>query len=152
MRWLFVLSILLSCWAANASRDTLFVEPAQQTGVREYLSAFSQTDTDSRFLSLNILQADIPHDLRRKSAARYQPVLSRGHLRSASASYSTSAALLDSLVSKIDLRYRFTPQPRKRSIQLISSDWTLHAPRHQSRIGGWKESNILYRSMLTYHS
>ncbi len=152
MRWFFALSIILSCWASNASSDTLYAEPAHQPGVRADLSLLSPTDSDFRFLSQNNLQADIPHDLRRKSAARHQPVLSRGYLQSASVQYSTYVALHDFLMAETDIRSGFTPQPCKKSIQLICSNWTLHAPRHQSRIGGWKESNILYRGTLTYHS
>ncbi|MFI8417223.1 hypothetical protein ACQKDS_12350 [Serratia sp. NPDC078593] len=36
--------------------------------------------------------------------------------------------------------------------RLHQVNWALHSSRLQSRIGGWKESNMLYRGSLTYHS
>jgi hypothetical protein len=38
------------------------------------------------------------------------------------------------------------------SNRLQQINWMLHTSGQQSRLGGWKESNILYRGSLLYHS
>lgn len=63
--------------------------------------------------------------------------------------------LLPSYTLVTDFGYRYFPQqqinaPIHEPPQQVN--WMLHSSPQQSRLGGWKESNILYRGSLTYHS
>lgn len=42
-------------------------------------------------------------------------------------------------------------QPRQSLPLLKYSNWIFYASTQQNRVGGWKESNIQYSGMLTYH-
>ena len=68
--------------------------------------------------------------------------------------YPTCAQLPPVYTLAAELGHR-TKLPRQNSPalnRLAQVNWTLHTPQQQNRLGGWKESNMLYRGTLTYHS
>ncbi|MFA9208612.1 MAG: hypothetical protein ACEQSN_10285, partial [Yersinia sp. (in: enterobacteria)] len=60
----------------------------------------------------------------------------------------SGAYLAISRSSRADEIYK---QPRQSLPLLNYSNWMFHTSAQQNRVGGWKESNIQYSGMLTYH-
>jgi len=149
MRWLFAMLIALFCWAGAVSGQKFYA--TQTTAIPTALSV--QASPDEPVISSYDHVYRPPSELRRKPAGKLLLLLPRVH--------TYSSALLAPLqwvpayTLATDLGYRLRPQwlsatpPPNRLKQV---NWTLHSSPQQSRLGGWKESNILYRGSLTYHS
>ncbi|WP_329907710.1 hypothetical protein [Serratia quinivorans] len=148
MRWLFAMLIALFCWTGSVSGQKLCAAPSKaiptalngQPSLAE--SVFSPDDPVYRS----------PAELRRKAPGKMPLLLPRVH--SYPGSLPAPAQLLPVYSLATELGHS-TCLPRQKSPapnRLAQMNWTLHTPQQQNRLGGWKESNMLYRGTLTYHS
>ena len=98
------------------------------------------------------LTGESERSLSRKSNTRKLTALLRVHLKSCSEQGRIAPTLPDaSLPAHSDTAFfDVTRQYRDQGISLALLR-TLQLPPHQNRLGGWKESNIQYSGMLTYH-
>lgn len=149
MRWLFAMLIVLFCWTSSVSGQNFYA--AQTKATLPALTA--QAASDEPVLSPYDNVYLLPNELRRKSLGKLLLLLPRIHTYSSSLLSPTQ--LVPAYTLATELGYRPRPQqladasiPR----QLSQANWVLHFPRQQSRLGGWKESNMLYCGSLTYHS
>ncbi|MFC0228202.1 hypothetical protein [Serratia aquatilis] len=142
MRWLFAMLIALCCWTGSVSGEKIYV--AQTSGVPTALDAqTSPHDQIYRPVS----------ELRQKYPGKLSLLLSR--MPSYPGSLLAPNMLVPAYTLTTDLGYR--PRLQRQTDtpvlnRLAQVNWTLNAQQQQSRIGGWKESNILYRGSLTYYS
>lgn len=147
MRWLLAMLIALFCWTGMVSGQKLYA--TQPTSMSFALSSLND---DGIFASVAHQPALRPlADLRRKAPGKLPLLLPRVHSYPCSlfsfAALTPSYALAEQRGERKPLR-RATMAPNR----LHQVNWALHSSRQQSRIGGWKESNMLYRGSLTYHS
>lgn len=149
MRWLFAMLIALSCWTGSVSGPKLYA--AQTAALASALSA--QALFDEHVVS-PYDQDYRPHsELRRKPLSKL--LLSLPRMHSYPSSLQAPPQSVPAYTLATDLGYRLWPQPQADNPapnRLRQVNWTLNFPQQQSRLGGWKESNILYRGSLTYHS
>lgn len=149
MRWLFAMLIALFCWTASVSGPKLYA--AQTVTLASALSA--QSPIAEHVVSLYD-QDYRPHgELRRKPFGKLLPSLPRMHSYLSSLQAPTPSVPAYTLAT--DLGYHLRPQwqadnPAPNRLRQVN--WMLNFPQQQSRLGGWKESNMLYRGSLTYHS
>ncbi len=147
MRWLLAMLIALFCWTGSVSGQKLYA--AQLTFTP---SAFSCV-IDQQVLAPTAQQSALRPlaNLQRKAPGKLPLLLPRVHSYSCSlfsfAALTPAYALAEQLGERKPSR-----QPAIAPNRLHQVNWTLHSSRQQSRIGGWKESNMLYRGSLTYHS
>lgn len=149
MRWLFAMLIALFCWTGSVSGPKLY---AAQTA-----ALASALNVQAPFAEQSISPYDQdyrPHaELRRKPLGKLLLSLPRMHSYPSSLQAPTQSVPAYTLAT--DLGYRLRPQwqadnPAPNRLRQVN--WTLDFPQQQSRLGGWKESNMLYRGSLTYHS
>lgn len=148
MRWLFAMLIALFCWTGSVSGQKLCAAPSKATPT----SLSSLPSLSDPLLSPYDQVYRSPADLQRKKPGKLPLLLPRLH--SFSGSLSTCAQLPPVYTLAAELGHR-TKLPRQNSPalnRLAQVNWTLHTPQQQNRLGGWKESNMLYRGTLTYHS
>ncbi|WP_431224897.1 hypothetical protein ACQ86O_08680 [Serratia sp. L9] len=149
MRWLFAMLIALFCWAGSVSGQQLYAE--QTAAVPTVLTA--QVSNGELVISSYDHAYRSPSALQRKPPGKLLLLLPRVH--SCPGSLLAPSLLVPAYTLATDLGYPLRPQwlpatPAPNRLQQVN--WTLHSPQQQSRLGGWKESNILYRGSLTYYS
>ncbi|WP_152554901.1 hypothetical protein [Serratia sp. DD3] len=147
--------IVLFCWADSATGQTSHA--TKTTGIVASLSATIADEHPGISASEHHVELDRPSsDLRRKPLSQRPQLLLRVH------AYANSLLASSWLVPAYTLTAE-TPEPiggmrqQWRSVPPIAQrlqqiNWMLHSPAQQNRVGGWKESNILYRGSLTYDS
>ncbi|EEQ02589.1 hypothetical protein yrohd0001_14890 [Yersinia rohdei ATCC 43380] len=161
MRWLFALFIAVSCWVGSASGSLLSPTYPPSSFA---LSALNCHAVKSTFSSLNGLSSYLY--LQKKSLysqfrllgvpAKKIAIKNRlGAIKFTGSTHPLFAnntwpaphlAILRS--SRADEIYK----PTRQSQPLLKySNWIFHVSPQQNRVGGWKESNIQYSGMLTYH-
>lgn len=143
---------LLLCWASMASgKQTAWHLHSANCYFSQVDSYFAQSLTDVSSISVMQLTGESERSLSRKSNTRKLTALLRGHLKSCSEQGRIAPTLPDaSLPAHSDTAFfDVTRQYRDKGISLALLR-TLQLPPHQNRLGGWKESNILYRGKLTY--
>ncbi|MGP2412160.1 hypothetical protein V2A84_21680 [Yersinia sp. 2553 StPb PI] len=167
MRWLFALFIAVSGWAGSVSGNLL--SPTHSTPSGMALSALSSVYHDHHDVSdtpssvsafppyLHLQNKVISSQLRlmglpvKKTAIKNRLGATKftGSANPSLANNSWSGAYLPmSRNSRADEIYK---QPRQSLPLLNYSNWMFHVSTQQNRVGGWKESNIQYSGMLTYH-
>lgn len=147
MRWLFAMLIALFCWTGSVSGQKLC---ASQTKITVLNSLASP---DLPMLSPDDLAYRPFAELRRKAPGKLLLLLPR--LQSFPSSSLSPAQQVPAYTLATGLDSNTKPQWRADSPapnRLAQINWALHSSQQQSRIGGWKDSNILYRGSLTYHS
>ncbi|WON76517.1 hypothetical protein [Serratia sp. UGAL515B_01] len=140
MRWLFAMLIVLSCWASLALGEKI---------------CLAQTLTKPTALSIKT--PPYSHVYRPASELRQKcpgKLLFLYRMQSYPGSLLVPNMLAPAYTLAIGLVYR--PRPQRQSDAPVTNrlqqvNGILHANQQQSRIGGWKESNILYRGSLTYY-
>ncbi|MFZ1874403.1 MAG: hypothetical protein WAU54_16725 [Chania sp.] len=147
MRWLFAMLIALFCWTSSVSGQKLCVVQTKATALNSLVSPeqpmLSPDDPVYR-----------PHaELRRKAPGKLLLLLPRvqsfpSSLLSPAQQVPTYTLATDPASNTKPQRQADSPAPNR----LVQINWALHSSQQQSRIGGWKDSNILYRGSLTYHS
>ncbi|CNI01747.1 putative lipoprotein [Yersinia aldovae] len=169
MRWLFALLIAVSCWANAVSGELLLPVHPLSTGMS--LSALSQSspDCDSSSHSTLSFSSFPPYLNLQNQAAHPQLRLLGVPVKKTAIKNRLGATKFTGLVNpssanstwpwpaayhgmfhthRADEIYK---QPRQSQPLLNYSNWIFHASTQQNRVGGWKESNIQYSGMLTYH-
>ncbi|PVZ84946.1 hypothetical protein C9426_21660 [Serratia sp. S1B] len=150
MHGLFAMLMVLFCWAASATGQTYHA--TKTTGIVTSVSA--QITDNSPGISAVDHHVDRPsRDLRRKPLSQRQLLLPRLHAYANSLLASCWWVPTYTLTTEPGdgMRPQWRPEaPIAQRLQQIN--WLLHSPSQQSRVGGWKESNILYRGSLTYDS
>lgn len=144
MRWLFAMLIALFCWAGSVSGQKLCATTPTALNSQPLLADTTLSSSDLVYQS--------PAELRRKPPGKFPLLLPRVH--SYPGSLTASAQWLPVYTQTTVLGYS-TRLPRQTSPalnRLAQVNWALHTPQRQNRLGGWKESNMLYRGTLTYHS
>ena len=107
--------------------------------------------TDS--LSMPVMQplGEREQYLSRKSNTRKLTALLRLHMQSGSEQGRVSPKLPDApLPLRAEIPYFDASRQYSGEGVSLALLRTLQLPPHQNRLGGWKESNILYRGKLTY--
>ncbi|KFK95402.1 MULTISPECIES: hypothetical protein [unclassified Serratia (in: enterobacteria)] len=146
MRWLFAMLIALFCWASSVSGENLY---AEQTTAKALVSlAFS----DRPQLSPDDPVSPSRAELRRKAPGKLLLLLPRVQPFSSSLLSPAQQVPTYTLATGADSntkpqRQADSPAPN----WLAQINWALHSSQQQSRISGWKDSNILYRGSVTYH-
>ncbi|OMQ23643.1 hypothetical protein BMI79_08995 [Serratia oryzae] len=147
MRWLFAMLIALFCWASSVSGQELCAAQTK-TAVLNSLAS-----PDLPMLTPND-QAHRPFaELRRNAPGKLLLLLPRlqsfpSSLLSPAQQVPTYTLATDPDSNAKTQRQADSPAPNR----LTQINWALHSSQQQSKIGGWKDSNILYRGSLTYHS
>lgn len=148
MRWMFAMLIALFCWTGSVSGKNLCAASPKANPTA--LSNLPwQADAP---LSPNDQMYRAPAELRREAPGKLPQLLSRVH--SFPGSLLAFVHLVRAYTLATELGYPVRP-PRRGAptpIRLAQVDWRLHSSRQQSRLGSGKESNMLYRGTLTYHS
>jgi hypothetical protein len=149
--------LLLLCWVSVASgkQTAWHSHNTNHYAIPAYVikadSDLGEIFTDS--LSMSVMQpSDEPAQyLSRKSNARKLAALLRLHMQTGSEQGRTLPKLPDApLPLRAEIPYfEASRQYSDESVSLALLR-TLQLPPHQNRLGGWKESNILYRGKLTY--
>lgn len=147
MRWLFAMLIAVFCWTGAVSGQKLYAAQTKATALNSLASP------DRPMLSPDDL-AYRPHaELRRKAPGKLLLLLPR--VQSVPSSSFSLTPQVPTYTVAIGPASNTKPQRQADSPapnRLAQINWALHSSQQQSRIGGWKESNILYRGSLTYHS
>lgn len=150
MRWLFAMLIALFCfcWTRSVSGQELYTAP---TALLSFTSS-AQAYPDEPDISPNDHVHRPSNELKRKPPGKRLLLLPRIH--SCPSSLLAPSQLLPAYTLATDLGYCLRPQwlsatPAPNRLQQVN--WTLHSSQRQSRLRGWKESNILCRGSLTYH-
>lgn len=167
MRWLFALFIAVSGWTGSVSGGMLSHTNSSPSGMA--LSALSAAYSDTLLVSatpssvcalsssLSLKNSAIHPQLRLMGVPAKKTAI-KNRLGAAKFTGSANPSLVNNswvgtnLVmlhgSRADEIYK---QPRQ-SLPLVNySNWIFHASTQRNRVGGWKESNIQYSGMLTYH-
>lgn len=147
MRWLLAMLIVLFCWASTVSGEKLYVSQSTFSPI----ALHNQIEDHSAATSGDQQAVRPLADLRRKAPGKLPQLLQRG--QSYPCSLFSAAPLTPVYVlAKALGDSKPPPQAVPAPNRLHQVNWALHSSRQQSRIGGWKESNMLYRGSLTYHS
>ncbi|WP_337262681.1 MULTISPECIES: hypothetical protein [unclassified Serratia (in: enterobacteria)] len=139
--------IVLFCWASSVSGQKLCATQTTAT----VLNSLASPDLP---MLLPDDQAYRPFaELRRKAPGKLLLLLPRlqpfpSSLLSPAQQVPAYTLATDPGSSTKPQRQADSPAPNR----LAQINWALHSSQQQSRIGGWKDSNILYRGSLTYHS
>ena len=145
MHWLFTMLIALFYCASSGDGQKI---SAVKTKIAAVI-LIAQASNDQKIASSKAYINLPTNELRHKSPVTLLPLPSyRSVLLS-------TFQLLPSYTLALDFSYHHLSQqqlnvPTYKQPQQVN--WVLHFPQQQSRLGGWKESNILYRGSLTYHS
>ncbi|CAI1027162.1 hypothetical protein [Serratia entomophila] len=148
MRWLFAMLIALFCWTGSVSGQKLCAAPPKATPT----ALGSQPSLADAALSPYESVYRAPAEARRKAPGKLPQLLPRSHSFSGSPLASAQLVPAYTLAAELGHRVRTPRQDAPVANRLAQVDWTLHSSQQQSRLGGWKESNMLYRGTLTYHS
>ncbi len=161
MRWLFALFIAVSCWTSSVTGSLLSpTHPPSRVTLSTLdchyasnaassvsaLSPYLHLEKKSLYSQLRLMGVPV------KKIAIKNRLGTTKFTGSANPSLANNAwhgtYLAISRSSRADEIYK---QPRQ-SLPLVKySDWIFHVSAQQNRVGGWKESNIQYSGMLTYH-
>lgn len=149
MRWLFAMLIALFCWTASVSGQQRYA--VQTAALPTALSAHASPN-EPEISSYDRVYRPA-NELQRKPAGKRPYLLPRIH--SCPSSLLAPSQLVPAYTLATDLGYRLRPQWVSAALapnRLQQVNWVLQSSPQQSRVGGWKDSNILYRGSLTYHS
>lgn len=152
MHGLFAMLIVLFCWADSATGQTYYV--TKNIGIVAQVSAQTADDSLGISASAHHVELDRPSsDLRRKPLSQRPLLLLRIHAYANSLLASSWLVPAYTLTTEPngDMRRQWRPEPPIAQ-RLQQINWLLHSPAQQNRVGGWKESNMLYRGSLTYDS
>ncbi|AVJ19407.1 hypothetical protein ACWA06_11805 [Serratia rhizosphaerae] len=147
MRWLFAMLIALLCWTGAVSGHQLYtMQPAS--------SALQNAQPNDATAAQNdYLQAlRPPADLRSKTPGKKWPLLLSRNPPCHSAPLSAVSPIPAYALTEARRESRYPRQAAPASNRLDQVNWMLRTSHQQSRVGGWKASNMLYRGTLTYHS
>lgn len=167
MRWLFALFIAMSGWAGSVSGGMPLHTNSSPSGMALSAQSAVYSDTSlvsatppsaSAFSSFLSLQNSVIHSQLRLVGVPAKKTAIKNRLGAAKFTGSAnpslannswvSANLVTLRSSRADEIYK---QPRQ-SLPLVNySNWIFHVSTQRNRVGGWKESNIQYSWMLTYH-
>lgn len=148
MRWMFAMLIALFCWTGSVSGQKLCAaSPKANPTALNNLPLLADASPSP---SVKIYRA--PAEARRKAPGKLPQLLPRAHCFHGS--LLTAVHLIRAYTLATELGYPVRPPRRDAPApnRLAQVDWRLHSSRQQSRLGSWKESNMLYRGTLTYHS
>jgi len=148
MRWLFAMLIALFCWTGSVSGQKLCAAPSKATPTA--LSGLPSLDNPALSPYDQVYRS--PAELRRKAPGKLPLLLPRVHSYPGSLPASTPLQPVYALAAELGHNARFPRQHLSVPNRLVQANWMLHTPQQQNRLGGWKESNMLYRGTLTYHS
>lgn len=149
MRLLFAMLIAVFCWAGSASGKTLCTTQTKQApAALGILLAANEAGLSPFDPAYRPPQTD----LRRKAPGKLPLLLPRVHSYPSSLSASGFRTPAYCLTAELGLCGAAPRQIAPAPSRLALADWTLHIGNQNNRLGGWKESNTLYRGMLTYHS
>lgn len=145
MRWLFTMLIALFYCASSADGQKISAVKTRTVAVVLIDQAFKDEKIVSSKTYINLPT----NEFRRK------PPKTLLLLSSYRSFLLSTFQLLPSYTLALDFGYRYLSQqqlnvPTYEQPQQVN--WMLHSSQQQNRLGGWKESNILYRGSLTYHS
>ena len=149
MRWLWAISIAFLCWTAAVSSTSV---PSRHAIVVANLSHTTDGHMQTESLTSVVQQHTTVSELLRKATIPRLSVLPRVHAFPGSPiarTYTAAPAYVIAL--EIGAAHNLYRQPVIPPQLMRQINWTLGASQQQSRLGGWKESNILYSGMLTYH-
>nr|WP_236849224.1 hypothetical protein [Chania multitudinisentens] len=141
--------IALFCWASSVSGQKLY---ATQTAIISTVLSPQVLNSLPEFLSYEPAPSS-KGEIRRKAPGKLLLLLPR--VQPCPSSLLSPAPQVPAYTLATALARYAKPQwqidlPLSHRLQQIN--WALHSSQQQSRIGGWKNSNILYRGSLTYHS
>lgn len=167
MRWLFALFIAVSGWAGSVSGNLLSPTYSAPSGMA--LSALSAVyhsspyirDTSSSVRALSPyphLQSKVISSQLRLMGLPVKKTAIKNRLGASKFTGSANPSLVNNTwsgaylaISRSSRADEIYKQPRQSLPLLNYSNWMFHTSAQQNRVGGWKESNIQYSGMLTYH-
>ena len=149
--------LLLLCWVSMASgKQTAWHSHNANHYANPAYVVKADSDLDEIFIdSLSMSVMQLPSErqqyLSRKSNSRKLAALLRLHMQSGSEQGRASPKLPDApLPLRAEIPYFEASRQYSAEVVSLALLRTLQLPPHQNRLGGWKESNILYRGKLTY--
>lgn len=149
MRWFFAMIVAISCWVGSLSGHKVYAAkntatfPASSSSVQAFGGEREAFSPYVRYL---------PSEASRKPVGKLLLLLPRF---SYLGSLFKPLKFVQASPSVIVPFYHLSSQwltVFSGSKRLQQVNWMLHTSGQQSRLGGWKESNILYRCSLLYHS
>lgn len=142
MHWLLAISIAFFCWATAAYGTNVHGRHAGSAEVSltqaEYSPGTEQTSLRHSLLS-------------EKATTPRLSVPPRIHALPSSLTARAFTAPAYVMALEIGTAANLYRQIVILPPRLKQLNWMLRSPAQQSRLGGWKESNILYSGMLIYH-
>ncbi|MDA5535533.1 hypothetical protein HB976_11550 [Yersinia mollaretii] len=167
MRWLFALFIAVSGWAGSVSGGMPLHTNSSPSGMA--LSALSAAYSDDSLVSATplcvsalpsslSLQNSVIHPQLRLVEVPAKKTAIKNRLGAAKFTGSTNPSLANNSWAGAKLamirgsRADEIYKQARQSLPLVNySNWIFHVSTQRNRVGGWKESNIQYSGMLTYH-
>ncbi|AKA38324.1 hypothetical protein NE897_12290 [Yersinia ruckeri] len=154
MRWMFTLLIALCCWTGSVASKSLFAGNANTIQGCSYRAPQSSDIPIAPQLSKN----DVPPADGLRLGPRVKDFSIKNRLGTAkfTGTGNTLWTRLSGhrwlfLASRTVQANEIYKQSRQPSALSNNVHWILSSAAQQSRLGGWKESNILYSGMLIYH-
>ncbi|MDN0086324.1 hypothetical protein QVN42_02770 [Yersinia nurmii] len=160
MRWLFILLIAVSCWTGSVASKPLLAGHSDSTQDVSYraLQRTAIQYINVEFITQNVFRHGAPQPDQLRLGKRIKNFSIKNRLGTSKFTGTGNTLWVNLswhpswfLTSRNAQAKEIYKQSRQPSPLRQSGRWMLHSAAQQNRVGGWKESNILYSGALTYH-